>query len=274
MRLPWALIALAAALLALVAAYWFATGGMPPRGQMPGWLTRKPIAHRGLHSGDARRPENSIAAFRAAAEAGYPVELDVHLTADGHVVVIHDDSLERMTGDPRRVEDARLEEIRRLRLLGTEERLPTLGEALAEIDGRVPVLVEIKNRGGAGRLEDAVTEELDGYEGEAAVMSFNPFSLARVAERAPDLPRGQLSGTFAGEDVAVHKRFVLRHLLTNWKGRPDFVAYELDGLPRLGVKLQRLRGRPVLAWTAEDPESFERAEALADNVIFDPGALP
>jgi glycerophosphoryl diester phosphodiesterase len=252
-------------------AYWLATGGLTREGA-PAWITARAIAHRGLHDRDGR-PENSLAAFGAAAEAGHPIELDVHATADGAVVVIHDDTLERMAGDRRRVDQIDLSELRGLRLAGTDQRIPMLREVLDLVGGRVPVFIEIKNRGKVGRLEGTLVRELNSYAGEIAVISFNPDSLVVMAELDPDIPRGQLSGTFKDEDLESYKKVVLRHLLMNWKSRPHFIAYELGALPYIGVTLQRWRGRPILGWTAEDADDVRRARGLCDQVIADPGAL-
>lgn len=261
-------------LLLVIGGYWVATGGIPPSDATPPWMAGVTIAHRGLHTDDAERPENSMAAFRAAVTEGYPIELDVHITADGVVVVLHDDTLERMTGDPRRVSDIDLADLRELRLLGTDERVPTLREVLDLVKGDVPLLIEIKNPGKEiGPLEIAVLGELEGYTGEIAIQSFNPFSLAAVHEEKPTIPRGQLSGSFEGEDLASYEAFILRNLLMNWKSRPTFVAYELDALPTWGATLQRIRGRSLLGWTANSPEDLSRAEELCDGVIFDPGAF-
>lgn len=256
--------------LVVLASYLAATGGRP-LGDAPMWLTDRPFAHRGLHS--AQAPENSLAAFEAAAVAGHPVELDVHLSSDGHVVVFHDDDLGRMAGDPRAVSDVPLAELLQMSLLGTDQTIPTLAEVLELIDGRVPVLVEIKNRGEVGPLEDAVAEELSPYFGDVAVMSFNPFSLGRMERTAPHITRGQLSGTFADEDLPAYQVFALRQLMMNWRSRPHFIAYEFEALPSPATSLQRMRGRPLLAWTLNDPDSAEFAASLADNLICDPGAL-
>lgn len=256
----------------IVSAYAFATGGVPGR-RPPAWLTARPIAHRGEWSEGAERPENSLAAFEEAAGHGYAIELDVQRAGDGTIVVIHDEDLERLTGRPGRVAETALPHLKTRHLRGGDETIPTLREALDLIDGRVPVFVEIKNEGEVGSLEDAVAERLARYEGAVAVISFNPFSLARIAAVAPAIPRGQLSGSFAGEDLAAYKKFLLRHLLMNWKSRPDFIAYELDVTPSLDTTLQRWRGRPLLGWTAESEADRTSAEEVVDAVIADPEAL-
>lgn len=269
-RRSWVLLGLVIALLAGVFAY--TTGGMPPR-EAPEWLTAQKIAHRGQWTDDALRPENSLAAFEEAASNGYAVELDVHLTADGEIVVVHDDDVQRMTGAPGKVSEMTLAELKALRLKGGPERIPTLAEALDLIDGSVPVFVEIKNEGEIGPLEDAVAAQLSAYEGEACVMSFNPFSLRHLAETSPGILRGQLSGALEGEDLAWHERFLLRHLMMNWASKPDFIAYELEHVPNVDTWLQRARGRPLLAWTAEDSADIARVGPHCDGFICDPGAL-
>jgi glycerophosphoryl diester phosphodiesterase len=213
-----------------------------------------------------------LAAFRAAADAGYAIELDVHLTSDGTVVVMHDENLEAMTGDPRNISELTAAQVTRLRLLGGAETVPTLRQVLQTVRGRVPVFVEVKNQGDVGALEDAVAAELASAGGPVAVMSFNPFSLARIAEKAPSIPRGQLAGTFRGERLSLLRKVVLGRMLMNWKSRPQFIAYELEGLPSAGTWLQLRRGRPLIVWVARTHEAFARAEGFGDNVIFDSGA--
>lgn len=267
------LIALAVIAALLLGGFAFATGGTPSR-EPAGWLTARAIAHRGEWTGGPEAPENSLAAFDEAAGNGFAVELDVQWSGDGVAVVIHDDDIERMTGEQGSVSHMQLDELQDLRLLGGDETIPTLEEALETIDGRVPVFVEIKNTDEVGALEDEVAARLSAYDGEVAVMSFNPFSLARMAQAAPEVPRGQLSSAFEGEDLAFYEIFLLRNLLMNWTSKPDFIAYDLAELPSLGTTLQTLRGRPLLGWTAETEEERVAAGALVDAVICNPAALP
>jgi glycerophosphoryl diester phosphodiesterase len=263
-----------ALVLAATAGYWAATGGIDDSRETPSWLTTTPIAHRGLHSGDSQVPENSLAAFRAAADAGYAIELDVQITSDGQLVVLHDEDLERMTGVKGLVSDKPAAEVTKLRLLDSTETVPALAEVLDTVGGRVPIYVEIKNPGAVGALEDAVAAELGRAKAPVVVMSFNPFSLARIAEKAPSVPRGQLSGSFRGEPLEWWKKLLLGNLLLNWKSRPDFIAYQLEGLPSTGVSLQKRRGRPLVVWTADTRKEYDRAKGLGDNVIFELAASP
>lgn len=268
-----ALIAGGVALVAGAAGYWWATGGQPDRAEEPAWLAEEHFAHRGLHTEGPQAPENSLAAFERAADAGYGFELDVQLTADNEVVIMHDEDLARMTGDDRLIADVELAEIEELRLLDGEERVPTLAEALEIADGKTPVLVEIKNEGTVGDLEDAVAGMLAEYDGPVAVISFNPYSLARVAQSQPDIVRGQLSSHFEGEDLEGWKKVVLSNLLMNWNSKPDFIAYEISALPSIKTSLQKSRGRLLLGWTPESIDERDLALETCDNVICDPGAL-
>jgi glycerophosphoryl diester phosphodiesterase len=266
-------IVIGGTLAAVAAVFAFATGGVPSR-EPASWLTATTVAHRGQWTSGPLRPENSLGAFQEAADNGFAIELDVHRTADGHTVVIHDEDLQAMTGQPGMVAEMTLAEIKNRPLLGGDERIPTLEQVLSLVKGRVPVFVEIKNEGEVGDLEDDVAAQLSAYAGEAAVMSFNPFSLARVAQSAPQVPRGQLSSAFEDEDLAFYEVFLLRNLLMNWKSRPDFIAYDLTELPSIGTTLQKWRGRPLLGWTAKDRNELSAARKGVDAVIADPDALP
>jgi glycerophosphoryl diester phosphodiesterase len=254
-------------------AYWWATGGIPTRAEEPTWLTQSYFAHRGLHAEGSGAPENSLESFRRAVEAGYGFELDVQLTSDGQVVVMHDADLERMAGDPRLISDTTSAEIAEITLLGSTETVPTLTEALAVADGAVPVLVEIKNEGVVGELEDEVARQLAAYEGPVAVISFNPYSLSRVAQTEPDIIRGQLSSSFKGVELELWKRFLLSRMLMNWTSQPDFIAYHTGSLPSAGTTVQKWRGRPLIGWTPTTIAEREEALEICDNVICDPGAL-
>ncbi len=274
MRMPmWLMLTLAGVVIALATGYWYATGGIPDRDPAP-WLTAQTIAHRGQWAEGSLRPENSLAAFDEAANNGLAIELDVQLTSDNQVVVFHDDDLDRMTSETGAVSQMPLTALRKTHLLGGDERIPTLHEALELVSGRVPVFVEIKNRGTVGTLEDKVAREVAGYDGMVSIISFNPYSLARVGQAEPAIPRGQLSGTLSDEGLAFYEAFLLRNLMMNWTSEPDFIAYELEGLPNVDTRLQQWRGRPLIGWTAETLEDRAAAEEICDAVICDPGALP
>jgi glycerophosphoryl diester phosphodiesterase len=240
------------------------------------WIATRPIAHRGLH--DPACPENSLAAFDRACRYGFPIELDVQLTADGEAAVVHDHDLMHVTGEPGLVRAMAYDQIRRARLFGTDQHVPTLDEVLDLVAGRVPVLVEIKNFGAVDGLEPRVLNAVRGYRGVVAVQSFNPMSMRYFRLRAPEIGRGQISGLFRdidldGARVSRVGRVLLRTMALNTLSQPDFIAYQLEGLPAAAVSLRRRLGLPVLVWTVRSPADEARARRYADNIIFE-GFLP
>ncbi len=237
------------------------------RRHAPTWILRRPIAHRGLHG--PRRPENSLSAFEAAVDHGYPIELDVHLTSDAQVVVFHDDELRRMTGASGRVTELSLAQLRQRRLLGTDDHVPSLREVLELVDGRVPLVVELKSHGAAGALETRTRDVLRDYAGEVAVQSFNPRSVAWFRRESPHLPRGLLATDFADEDLPTYQKILLRRLAPVPWVAPDYVGYDLRCLPYWPVTLLRRVGVPVVAWTIRTAADAARAAVVADNMIFE-----
>lgn len=234
------------------------------------WLISAPIAHRGLHDLQAGRPEDSLAAIAAAADAGYPVEIDVHLLADGELAVFHDFDLARMCRDERPVARCTSGEIRPLRLAGTDEGIPLLPEVLAAVAGRVGLLIEIKNdRRTDRRCEQTLARLLDAYRGEFAVQSFNPFSVQWFARNRPAMLRGQLACKFRGERLPLYKKLLLSNLMMNFVSRPQFIAYKFDELPRLAVTRCRNAGLPVLGWTVRSADEQARAMQHCDNIVFE-----
>jgi glycerophosphoryl diester phosphodiesterase len=235
---------------------------------LPAWLTSRPIAHRGLH--DAAAPENSLPAFEAAIAAGYPIELDVHVLRDGEVVVFHDDELSRLAGVARALREEDRASIRKHRLLGGAFGIPTLREALALVQGKVPLLIEIKAKQRAGGDAHAVFERLVGYPGPLAVQSFDPWTVAWFHQHAPHIPRGQLGGPLQDEALGGLERFASRRLLTLAVSRPHFINFDLRALPDAWLAwVARLTGRPVLCWTVRDAADLQKARELGLNFVFD-----
>jgi len=237
------------------------------------WLQSTPIAHRGLHHNNSEVPENSLAAFEKAIQKGYVIELDVQLNADNEVVVFHDYGLKRMTGVDKKVIECTTEELSKMELMNSGQKIPLLKEVLEFVDGKVPLLIEIKNEGKVGQLEKAVYEELKGYNGKYAVQSFNPYSLKWFRQNAPEVVRGQLSGGFKGENLAWYKKVLLKNLLLNFESKPAFIAYEISELPKDVVNKLSKEGIIVLGWTAKSQEDYDRALKYCHNVIFE-GFVP
>ena len=229
-----------------------------------------PIAHRGLWRPDGA-PENSLGAFEAACAAGYGIELDVQLSADGEAVVFHDEDLARMTGAEGRLSDRTAAELAELRLAGTDERIPTLAEVLALVGRRALVLVELKTPAGAvGPLEQRAHEVVVDHAGPLALIGFNPYSHAWFAERFPGVLRGLNS--HAWRDVphlSPEQRAAWARLEQVAIARPHFLALGLEVLPGEAAARHRAGGLPVVAWTVRAPAQWQAVSGACDNYIFE-----
>lgn len=230
------------------------------------WLVEVPIAHRGYHSKNI--PENSLTAFSKAIEKGYAIELDVQLLSDGTVVVFHDESLARMTGNDGYLKYLRKEDLKALYLKDSKEHIPTFEEVLKLVDGKTPLVIEIKNKHKIGNLEQAVIDMLKNYNGEYAVVSFNPFSLGYFKQHAPQIVRGQTSGSLKNSGLSWLKRTWLKRLKFNAKvSQPHFISYEASELPNRFVK--KYKNLPLLAWTIKSKEEYLKVVKYCDNIIFE-----
>ena len=232
-----------------------------------GWLLETPVAHRGYHG--PGMPENSMAAFGAAIQNGYTIELDVHATKDDVLVVFHDDNLVRMTGYHKTPEDCTFAEIRDLVLDSTAEKIPALAEVLDAVNGRVGLLIEIKQHPRIGHVEELICRLLDTYQGKFAVVSFDPRILAWFYHNRPMYIRGQISGGLKGTNLPVLQRFILKNLVVAFISRPDFIAYEyryLTAWIRFFAGMFRL---PVLAWTVRDPVTAKQCRDKGHGLIFE-----
>ena len=255
---------------------------MTPRVSLPEAFLNRPIAHRAYHDVALGRPENSLAAVRAAVAAGYGIEIDVQPSADGAAMVFHDYDLRRLTGESGRVRGRSAAELGALRLLGTSEPIPTLAEVLAAVAGRVPVLIEIKDQDGdmgesVGALEEAVAQTLHSYAGPVAVMSFNPNSVAAMAQLAPGIPRGLTTSAYRDEDwplLRAAARDWLRLIPDYDRTGASFISHEAADLSRARVSELKATGAGVLCWTIRSPDAEAKAREVAHNITFEGYAAP
>jgi glycerophosphoryl diester phosphodiesterase len=233
----------------------------------------RPVAHRGLH--DQRRGviENTPAAFQAAIDTGYAIELDVQATAGEEPVVFHDDTLERLTHGSGAIGGLSVEALKAVAFRQTGERMQTLSEFLEQVAGRVPVFMEIKTVGdNAGLLCGQVAKRLAGYKGPMAVMSFDWAAVRAMQQLTPHLPQGIISMRYTAEnspELSAFARFRLTHMLDFPAARPNFLAYHVNDLPMPGVALLRRLGLPVLTWTVRSEEQRRRAAIYGDAIIFE-----
>lgn len=228
-------------------------------------------AHRGLHDNETSAPENSMEAFKKAVEAGYGIELDVQLTKDGIPVVFHDFTLERMCGVRGKVEAYTLEELRKLSLLRTEEKIPTFQEFLETVKGRVPLIIELKIEWTDLSLCPVVQKMLAGYKGVYCIESFNPLALLWYRRHHKEVMRGQLSTNFRQDGNYKNiLYFFLTHLLMNWVTRPDFIAYNCQFKEEPGRRIcRKLYKNLAVAWTVKNQKQLDSLEKDFDLFIFD-----
>ncbi len=244
---------------------YFAPGASTRRQRAP--FRGVNYAHRGLHSRDKSVPENSLEAFRLAARAGYGAELDVQLSRDGQVVVFHDETLKRVCGVDKRVDELSLLELKSLRLCGTEQRIPLLTEALAVIRGAGPLIVELKSGRRNRELCEKTYAILENYRGDVCIESFNPMIVGWFRLHGRDLVRGQLAmpaERYKGESISPLQGFLMSRVLMNFISRPQFIAYRIGPRP-LAVRLSEALGAMKFGWTSHEP----RSEQGRDGVIFE-----
>ncbi len=263
----WLIIVLAAAVLYL---YLIAPGAYArKRGAA---IPRVPYAHRGLYGSGV--PENSLSAFRRAAEKGYGIELDVHLTRDGQLAVIHDADLKRMCGAEGKIAEMTAREIRAHKLAGTEETIPFLEEVLATVGGQnPPLIVEMKSDGDSWRkLPQPLLKAMKCYQGFWCAESFDPRMMREMKKYAPQIVRGQLAydPRKIGEKHREIRYFLGAHLLMDFLSRPDFIAYRHDTDRNFSFRVVRRLFHPVLtAWTVRSPEEFKKLRLSYDVQIFE-----
>lgn len=211
------------------------------RRRMRRWplLTQYAYAHRGLHGPGV--PENSLAAFRLAAENGFGAELDVHLTADGRLAVVHDSDLARVCGRPGVVEELTAAQLADYRLGGTDEKIPYLEEVLPLFGGREPLLVELKPARNGAALAEKTARLLDGFGGDYCVESFYPSALLWFRLHRPRVMRGQLAKNFLRDRAGIDPvgAFLLTNLCLNFISKPDFIAYRFSDRNALSLRLCR-----------------------------------
>ena len=227
-------------------------------------------AHRGLH--DDEKPENSMAAFRAALEAGYGIELDIHLIKDGNLAVIHDSSLLRVTGADKKITDLTTEELSKYHLNGTEETIPTFRQVLELYAGKAPLIIELKEDGNAEALVDAAVKAMEGYDGPYCMESFDPRCVHILKKKYPHIIRGQLTENYfrTGSKLPAPIKWALKNQVLNFWTMPDFVAYKYRDLNTLSnILVRKFWGVEGVTWTLQTQEEFDDATAKNWIPIFE-----
>lgn len=246
-------------------------------------------AHRGLHNmnpaiqrlknigqsakdiekEEGRFPENSYAAIKRAADLGYGIEFDVHLTKDNIPVVFHDDTLNRICGVKGNLRDYTFEELQQFRLLGTQERIPAFADILKMIDGRVPLIIEYKVEKNADKLCRICDGILSNYKGLYCIESFHPLAVRWYKIHRPNIVRGQLSEDFTKQKLNI-PYFLLSHLIGNCYASPDFIAYNCKHKNELSRTICRKLYKSLsVAWTVRSQEELDKVSPSFDLFIFE-----
>ena len=249
---------------------------------LPRIFCELPITHRAFHDLDDGRPENSRAAIRAAMDAGYGIEIDLQLSADGQAMVFHDYALDRLTHDTGPVRQRSAASLAAIALKGGDgEGIPTLSEVLALVAGRVPLLIELKDQDGdmginTGGLEEAAVAALQGYQGDVALMSFNPHSVAKLAELAPDIPRGLVTSSYDPAKWPLSKTLcdTLREIPDFDRTGSQFISHDRDDAARPRVQELRAAGVPILSWTIRSEAEEAEVRKHVDNITFEGYVAP
>lgn len=266
---------LLAAVLILLLFYLLALQGRRPGFRMQDFQHCL-FAHRGLYGGTV--PENSLAAFRRAIARNYGIELDLHLLQDGNVAVLHDSRLARMTGRPGILENLSTADLQSCYLNGTKEAIPTLSQVLNLVDGRVPLILELKTHDrNAARLTQTVCRMLDAYHGSYCLESFDPRCLLWLKKHRPQILRGQLSENFLmkkDSDLSLLLRFGASYHLESFLTRPDFIAHKYEDRKTLSnFLIRRFWKIPAVTWTVHSQQELDTALQEGYVPIFE-GFLP
>ncbi len=267
------LILLILAVLCLVLWLWAIA---PGRGADFTQFKKYDYAHRGLHHKEKGVPENSLKAFSLAVLGGFGMEFDLQLTQDNYVVVHHDHSIKRTCGEDKVVSDLSLGELRQYRLFGTQERVPLFEEVLKLVDGKTPLIIELKGYNDPEELCPRVMEILKEYKGLYCIESFDPRIVRWFRIHRPDVVRGQLMEHLEkGQNgMTASAAFFGRNLMTNWMTRPQFEAYDFHNREVLGLHAARkLFGMQEVSWTLRKEEDYKKAKELGNLCIFE-GFLP
>ena len=234
------------------------------------WLKTALIAHRGLYKKNGSIQENSIKAFQLAMDEGFAIECDLNITKDGEVIVYHDHHLKRLTGLDKKVSDVTYKDIKDLRLLLSEEKIPRLIDLLSLVHGQVPLLIELKPLGDIKKLCEAFMHVMKDYQGKWAVFSFHPQAVLWFKKHYPDVIRGQISAYF-NDDSHMKKpmKFLMKRMFFNHFTKPDFISYYIHNLPNKHVDKQKKKGITVISYAAQSEQEFEFVKSLYDNVVFE-----
>ena len=224
------------------------------------------FAHRGYHDGNKNVPENSILSFKRAVKYGYAIELDVHLLKDDNVVVFHDYNLKRMCGVDKRIEECTYNELLRLNLLNTKEKIPLLSDALSIINGKVPVLIETKMIRYNGKLEEKVSKIIKSYKGKILVQSFNWKSILWFKKNMKNISRGILMLNAINNKTISISSMTIKTFIFDLVLKTNFISQSINSFPNKYLALKR-KNKKIIAWTIKTKKDYEKGKKYCDYLI-------
>ncbi len=226
------------------------------------FLTKNIISHRGIHD-NTKTYENTIEAFQKALKKKYIIELDIHLTKDNQIIVFHDYNTKRITGKNQIIEKTTYKELNNQNII----HIPTLEEVLKIVDGKVPLLIEVKQESKVGPLERMLMEILKKYKGQYAIQSFNALTIYWFKKNYPNILRGQLSYSLKGKKANIIKKIFFKNMLLNIITKPNFISYKYNELSEKKINKYKKKGIITLAWTISNKEDYLKYKNLYDNLI-------
>lgn len=227
-------------------------------------------AHRGLHDNNSEAKENTLLAIKQAVDASFGIEFDIRLSKDGQIVLFHDDCLKRMTGLNKKVRDLTYKELKEINFINSNQKIPLFSEVLELVNGKVPLIIELKcDLSDVNELSSKTSEMLDYYKGDFMVESFNPKAVQWFKKYRPNYIRGQLSsGHF--KNLNFFESFLMSHLLFNFLSRPDFIAYEHKYSNNLSLWIQKyIYKKLMVCYTIKNKKDYEKNKSFFDLIIFE-----
>ncbi|MBX5040302.1 glycerophosphodiester phosphodiesterase [Rhizobium lentis] len=226
------------------------------------WIKDVPVAHRGYHDLNKHVWENTLTAFSRAVDAGFAIECDLHYASDGVPVIFHDEELQRLcnlTGD---IRERTSRELGLIAVGGTGDKIPTLSQLLDVVQGKVPLVLELKGREADDEgFAESVLEVLEGYQGKVALMSFDHWLLRDLKALGSPYPVGLTANGNTPEELATHAEAMAIGL--------DFISFYYGDLPNVFITGEREKSIPVITWTVRDEEARRRTFENADQMTFE-----
>jgi len=234
------------------------------------WIKERFIAHRGFHSKDETVPENTMLAFEKAIEKNYGIEMDINVCKDGTVVVFHDPDLNRLCGKNLKLGDLTYDEVKIFKILKTNETIHTLKEVLEFVNGRVPLLIELKPLGNNLLLCEGFMEVMKDYTGVWAMHSFHPMTIYWFKKNHPEVIRGQISEYFR-DDPKMKKltKFLMKTMLFNIITKPDYINYGVHDMPNKYLNRLMKKGMTIIGYASRSQEQFDMVKKYYHNSVFE-----